>query len=55
MGKMKIIYWAIVLLIGLLSTGCTTYFGDRQGNPGFPYDEYYHGMRGAEHGRKNIR
>ena len=45
MNKNRIIFWGIVLLIGLLLTGCAGYYGG-YGYPDYPYYDYGYGYYG---------
>ena len=45
MNKNKIILWGIVLLIGLLLTGCVGYYGG-YGYSDYPYYDYGYGYYG---------
>ena len=45
MNKKKIIFWGIVLLIGLLLTGCAGYYGG-YGYYDYPYYDYGYGYYG---------
>jgi hypothetical protein len=38
MNKKRIIFWGIVLLFGLMLTGCAWYYGGYGHNDQFPYD-----------------
>ena len=38
MNKKKIIFWGMVLLFGLMLTGCAGYYGGYGHNDQFPYD-----------------
>jgi hypothetical protein len=40
MNKKKLIFWGVVLLIGVMLTGCAGNYGGRGYNDGFPYYDY---------------
>jgi len=52
MDKRRFIFWGVVLLIGLMLTGCAGYYG-AYGHYDYPYNDYGYGYNGSPYYHEN--